>query len=601
MPRVEWAALSGDEVEAVVSNLLYNEFPHASRIRPSQGDFGIDVLVPTSSSPKVFDVYQIKKFATNLESSEKRQIQKSFRRVLVGLVRKQIPIGNWYLTMPLDPTIENRMDWFNDMPDKTIAEMFADSKLALTETEKLKIQEWRHTEGRAIEWKGHLFCEALTSKYWFVADYYLHGGNERIRAAVSAVSAILQRDISLREQASDAVSILTPSEVADHLRRLQATLDGDPHFRYGVSFHPHETPITAEAGLVAATQEVAADGSCITFSIYQRSNESLNERPIPIHLDIEVNENSLADFDMWREYGKPVTLPATLNADLPGGLGGKLSGGTVSLDSADGATHENRYRVLTPSGETAGEVAFTMKATTGLSGTGRWFSGTDSSGAVTIEAFASLDDRSLRARFEMNEICGLDPTLAAPAIAFMAALGAPNSLQVAAKYGPFVNLEENLSNDDGGLPDFLVRYVNALTTLQSRTAEPIFIPDFSQTTGKEIVQVINSASLIGGKVIVKTWDRLTLSSVLPGTQIDTEGEYQISVLKPLRVNIGTQNVALGTVETIYLSASMNVDENGVHYLLPTINNSAHERFAPEESLPTGEEWPVRMRAVPKAQ
>jgi|GEM_PF-2965470 hypothetical protein len=36
MARVEWAALSGDEVETVLSNLLYNTNERALRIRPSQ-------------------------------------------------------------------------------------------------------------------------------------------------------------------------------------------------------------------------------------------------------------------------------------------------------------------------------------------------------------------------------------------------------------------------------------------------------------------------------------------------------------------------------------------------------------------------------------
>jgi len=36
MARIEWSALEGGEVETVVSILLYNEYPQATRIRPSQ-------------------------------------------------------------------------------------------------------------------------------------------------------------------------------------------------------------------------------------------------------------------------------------------------------------------------------------------------------------------------------------------------------------------------------------------------------------------------------------------------------------------------------------------------------------------------------------
>ena len=91
-----------------------------------------------------------------------------------------------------------------------------------------------------IEWKGLGFCESLASKYWYVPDYYLHGGSARIRDAVGEVAKILQRDLTLSAASADAVqiSILTPGEIREHLLRLEATLDGDPHFRYGISLGP---------------------------------------------------------------------------------------------------------------------------------------------------------------------------------------------------------------------------------------------------------------------------------------------------------------------------------------------------------------------------
>ena len=85
---------------------------------------------------------QIKKFATNLDSSQKRQIEDSFQRVLVGLVRRGIPLADWYLVMPLDPTIENALDWFAELPDTVILRMSSDEKLGLTEEEIGAIKSW---------------------------------------------------------------------------------------------------------------------------------------------------------------------------------------------------------------------------------------------------------------------------------------------------------------------------------------------------------------------------------------------------------------------------------------------------------------------------
>ncbi len=96
MGRVEWTRLSGDGVEAVVAMLLCTEYPNAWRVRPGQGDGGVDVFVPLSDDRKLRDVYQVKKFAENLTSSQKRQIKASFNKVLKTADDKQWKISSWF-------------------------------------------------------------------------------------------------------------------------------------------------------------------------------------------------------------------------------------------------------------------------------------------------------------------------------------------------------------------------------------------------------------------------------------------------------------------------------------------------------------------------
>lgn len=45
MPRVEWSRRTADEVETVIGIALCRENPDAIRIRPSQGDRGVDIYV----------------------------------------------------------------------------------------------------------------------------------------------------------------------------------------------------------------------------------------------------------------------------------------------------------------------------------------------------------------------------------------------------------------------------------------------------------------------------------------------------------------------------------------------------------------------------
>jgi hypothetical protein len=352
-----------------------------------------------------------KKFATNLDASQKRQIEESFQRVLVGLVRRGVPLADWYLVMPLDPTIDNLLDWFTKMPDEVIARMSADAELALTEEEKSAIRAWRQTPGRTIEWKGLTYCEALASRFWFVADYYLHGGSERIKSAVAEVAKILQRDLTLPSADPDAPtsSILEPRDLREHLGRLGRALDGDPHFRYGVSVDPVAPQLHEEPGLIAAAQEIAPDGMCVTLRIYERFAEALNERPIPIKLRFVFEPGSAAQqaFDDWRKYGKPLTTAVSMEADLPGGLGGSFSSATASISpSGGGRKYESRYRIVAPDGTVLAELRFSLTSTTGLDGTGAWIQGHDSSGIVSIEGQLDATDRSVKLGFSFGDPTG---------------------------------------------------------------------------------------------------------------------------------------------------------------------------------------------------
>jgi hypothetical protein len=196
MGRIEWLALSGDEVETLLANLIYNRDGRAIRIRPAQGDYGIDIVIPTRADPEKWDVYQVKKFAQNLTADQKSQIVTSFGRVLLGMVRRNVPLNDWYLVLPLDPTLEN-LDWLKGVPERAIERLKRDEKLQpqLTDEELERIRTWLGVPDRIIDWKGLPFCESLAAAYPYVVDYYLHGGRERLREAVADLAKLLGRTL----------------------------------------------------------------------------------------------------------------------------------------------------------------------------------------------------------------------------------------------------------------------------------------------------------------------------------------------------------------------------------------------------------------------
>lgn len=100
MARVEWSRLSGDETETVIAIMLCRRFPNAVRPKPSQGDGGVDLLVPV---PDGSIIYQIKAFTGNLTGSQKNQIKKSWNALAKYSADAFINVVEWHLATPENP------------------------------------------------------------------------------------------------------------------------------------------------------------------------------------------------------------------------------------------------------------------------------------------------------------------------------------------------------------------------------------------------------------------------------------------------------------------------------------------------------------------
>src|SRR6202000_192815 len=138
----------------------------AMRIRPSQGDGGLDIVVP-ANKPGYLDVYQVKSFASGIDAGQKRQIVKSLARArdTHNNPENGILIDTWMLTLPLDPTRE-QLAWLKE------------------EAASLNVP-------FSIEWRGYAFLEGLAADYPQVIDYYLRDGKDRLEDTIKAL-----RDLS---------------------------------------------------------------------------------------------------------------------------------------------------------------------------------------------------------------------------------------------------------------------------------------------------------------------------------------------------------------------------------------------------------------------
>lgn len=104
--------LSGEDMETLLAVFICKQRPEANRVRPSSGDNGIDLQVKNGDG--TYDVYQVKKFAHTLKTSQKSQIKKSLKSLNDYIRETGYKVANWYLVLPLDPTPQN-LKWFKEI------------------------------------------------------------------------------------------------------------------------------------------------------------------------------------------------------------------------------------------------------------------------------------------------------------------------------------------------------------------------------------------------------------------------------------------------------------------------------------------------------
>jgi len=205
MARVEWTRTAPDDVEHVVAVMVLREHPSGQRIRPSQGDGGIDIVVP-ADDPEGVDICQVKAFSTNLGASQKAQI-KVVRPSSQDIHGNGLQIRNWYLMLPLDSTREN-LEWLDEL---TAGAVFN------------------------CEWRGLAFVDGLAAKYPDVIDYYLRDGKERLADAVADLTKLVTLGTAM-EAGDSAEEGLKPSDVLPGLAALHGELNRyHPNYRYDFS------------------------------------------------------------------------------------------------------------------------------------------------------------------------------------------------------------------------------------------------------------------------------------------------------------------------------------------------------------------------------
>lgn len=452
MSEVPWTTVEPGLVEKIVAVMLSRENPRAQHVRPSQGDAGLDVVVPVGPEGLVDD-YQVKAFATNLTSGQKRQIRKSLGSAVAthNDPASGDTIRNWYLTLPLDAT-RQQQKWLADLATELAAPF-------------------------ACEWRGLAFLDGLAAKYPEVIDYHLRDGKERLQQAISDLRAAVGFDRDTRDGA-----LMEPADAEPALRRLSETLNrDDPHYRYELEVTA-ERPAARDRYLLVASVTRCRDGTCVTWHVFGRSESADEFREVPLAIRLDTTSMSEADRLAWRRfvtYGEPVRLdgePAgEMTVDLPGGLGHTGRFAMIALGPAQTGDRGARVRwvIVGPHRDDQPRAELLLDLdppSVGIAG-GQRVAGRDSTGLTTVEVLVPPPgtDQPISVRLDLPPIPTLKGTpvqKALPALRFLAAWHAPHRLIAAHEYGPPVDDGIDLQGDTRIRPEAFA-FVEALEGLSA--------------------------------------------------------------------------------------------------------------------------------------
>ncbi|MFI0486774.1 hypothetical protein [Actinomadura sp. 9N215] len=448
---------------------LCHRHRHARRIKPSQGDGGLDVLVPVPGQSQLqVENYQVKKFADGLGDSRERQIKKSLARAIATHNETTFGyrISKWYLALPMDLTREQEK-WLFDLASE-LRTPFPVEVFGLTSIEELLL-------------------EAPN-----IRDYYLGDGLERVREALAQMNNLA----GLQGLTADPTK-LNPANATDSLAELHRRLNAaDPHFNYDHQVTMDLPRIAPGSDHIASViGRAGRDSPYVTWHVYTKYDTALEDRPIPGGFTIYPERMSLEQrkaWERWRDYGTPMVLEGDvvedLTVDMPGGLWGPLPTGERMLkvspalgELKNEPTTRSLWVIEDAEGARLAERMFWFRLEgRGLAG-GEHRHGVDADGYITVDLYAMPTGATTGSMNVSLNLLGdrwtSEPVQRVlPMLRFCAAWGNDNLLRPRDEFGFTVAKEACTLSGESPIPPVLVAAVEDLVRISAATKHPIGLP-----------------------------------------------------------------------------------------------------------------------------
>lgn len=519
--RIPWTRYSGEDVESVLATFISLEERDAIKVRPSRGDGGIDLIVYLDA--ETVDVYQIKKFAENLKSSQKAQIENSWKELSATTADLRVKINSWHLVMPLDPTNEN-LKWA-----KELVEPF----------------------GTKLIWDGLSRVDGWASKHPEVVDYYFSNGKEE----VSEYAAKLLSMANLPD-CSDPVIL------ENRLRDLCSNLDKlDPYYAYSVhvlsEYDKRDDFCTRAPGVVMSQILVTPGAGRIAIDVIEKTPIASMLHPLTFSVKIIAGtDEEKEQVQNYIEYGMPFTsLPAeVIDQDCQLPVGRSYEGFRRGIIKSFDLNSSNCIRSASLFWEGCGELQLIVDKTT--HGTkGVFFSAHDDTETfrLNFKWDASQPGGTLNYEFSFSNLANKRSRDVARTYRF---LSEATDKKVDLRINGTSALSFNLA-----IKDNLIDLINkiyglavALETVNRAADSEMPFPDVYKTTKGEIANLRDAARLLDGESVVYSWESHWFN--LDGDKVQNLECPSLALwIKPLTVRLGDRGVFCGFAQTTLVVGS----------------------------------------------
>lgn len=519
--RIPWTRYSGEDVESVLATLISLEERDAIKIRPSRGDGGIDLIVYLDA--ETVNVYQIKKFAENLKSSQKAQIENSWQELSETTANLHVKVNSWHLVMPLDPTNEN-LRWAKELVEPS---------------------------GSKFIWDGLSRVDGWASKHPEVIDYYFSNGKEE----VSEYAAKLLSMANLPDCSNPAI-------LENRLRDLCSNLDKlDPYYAYSVhvlsEYDKRDDLYPRVPGVVMSQILVTPGAGRIAIDVIEKTPIASMLHPLTFSVKIIAEtDDEKEQAQNFIEYGMPFTsLPAEVidqAYQLP--VGRSCDGIRKGIIKALDLPASNCIRTASLFWEGCGELRLIVdKATHGTKGV--FFSAHDATETFSLN-FKCNDSQSggvINYKFSFNKLANKRSQDVARSYRF---LSEANDKKVDLRFNDRSILYFNLC-----ITGDLIDKVNdiyslaiALETVNRTADNEMPFPDLCEATRGEISNLRVAARLLDGEAVVYSWESHGFN--LEGDEVQNfEYPSLARWIKPLAVKLGSKEAFCGYAQTTLVIGS----------------------------------------------